>query len=242
MPDAIYDDKLFFENYLSLRKKEDNYNDLIEQPNVLSHVGDVTNKKVLDIGCGFGTLTIALSKLKPKIVLGIDNSIRMIELAKQINSASNIRYEKVDANDIGTIKEQFDCVCSSLTFHYIKDFDALIRGISILLPIGGKLLFSQEHPLLTAGKMGVQITDLSEGIAVKSYSQDGERHVEWLGKEVIKYHRKISSIINTLLNNGFVIDKILEPLPDDELINRHKRMLAELQRPSYLIVKCTKTY
>ena len=237
---AIYDDEQFFNNYLELRAKPGNYNDLIEQPCILDLVGDITGKKVIDIGCGFGTLTFALSKLKPLKVVGIDNSVRMLELAKRVNPAQNIEYKRLNAENLITLGEKFDMVCSSLMFHYIEDLSSMVKSIREMLCDGGRLIFSQEHPILTAGEMGVTVTDLSEGVNIKKYSLDGERHVKWLGKKVVKYHRKISTILNILLDNGFIIEKILEPVPSPDMIEENKRMLTELQRPSYLMIKAVK--
>jgi len=234
---AIYDDEQFFNNYIELRSKPDNYNDFIEQPNILRLISNVVGKKVLDIGCGFGTLTATLSKMNPIKVMGIDNSAKMLEMARKLNKVKNVEYRHFDANDIDKIGEKFDLVCSSLTFHYIADFTALIKKIHDILNDNGQLIFSQEHPILTAGEMGVTVSDLSEGINLKNYSQDGERKVRWLGKDVIKYHRKFSTIINALHDNGFVVETVVEPIPPLELIEKNKRMLAELQRPSYLMIK-----
>jgi SAM-dependent methyltransferase len=240
MSKAIYDDEQFYNNYIELRSQPNNYNDLIEQPNILRLIGDVAEKKVLDIGCGFGTLTAALSKLRVQKIVGIDNSLRMLNLAKKMNNAKNVEYQLLNAEDVDTLDEKFDIVCSSLTFHYIEDFSVLIKKIRNILNKDGQLIFSQEHPILTAGQMSVTITDLTEGINLKNYSRDGERRVQWLGKEIIKYHRKISTIINALDTNGFVLNEMVEPTPSADLIAKHTRMLAELQRPSYLMIKATR--
>jgi len=237
---SIYDDEMFFNSYIELRSRPDNYNDLIEQPNILELIGDISGKKVLDIGCGFGTLTVALSKKNPMRVLGIDNSARMLEEAEKQNKPANVEYRLIDANDIDTISEKFDVVCSSLTFHYIKNISFLFQKIMNLMNENGRLIFSQEHPILTAGEMGVVVSDLSEGINIKNYSIDGERIVRWLGKDVKKYHRKLSTIINALEDNGFSITRVVEPIPTAEQIEQNKRMLTELHRPSYLMISAAR--
>lgn len=49
----IYDDEHFFRSYIELRSSA-NYNDILETPAILSLIGDVKGKRILDIGCGFG--------------------------------------------------------------------------------------------------------------------------------------------------------------------------------------------
>ena len=50
----IYDNETFFEGYKALRDKEVNANNLFEMPALFSLLPDLTGKRVLDLGCGFG--------------------------------------------------------------------------------------------------------------------------------------------------------------------------------------------
>ena len=50
----IFDDQVFFENYMELRSREDNYNVLLEQPAMLEVLPEMQGKAVLDLGCGYG--------------------------------------------------------------------------------------------------------------------------------------------------------------------------------------------
>ena len=49
----LYDDDRFFSSYIALRN-EANYNDLMETPAMLSLLGAVKGKRIIDLGCGFG--------------------------------------------------------------------------------------------------------------------------------------------------------------------------------------------
>ena len=54
MKQNIYDDEKFFNQYEELRneQKDKNANDLIEIPNFRRLMPEVTNKSILDLGCG----------------------------------------------------------------------------------------------------------------------------------------------------------------------------------------------
>ena len=52
----IFDNETFFEGYKKIREKESNANDLFEIPTLLSLLPDLTGKRVLDLGCGYGEL------------------------------------------------------------------------------------------------------------------------------------------------------------------------------------------
>ena len=50
----IYDNEVFFEGYKKIRDNKINANNLFEIPALFSMLPDIKNKRVLDLGCGFG--------------------------------------------------------------------------------------------------------------------------------------------------------------------------------------------
>lgn len=242
---AIYDDEKFFYNYIDLRNTKNNYNDLIEQPIVFDLIGDVTGKTVMDIGCGYGAMTIKIANRDAKQVLGIDASEKMIEKGKKENYHEKIVYKVLPAEEIRTIKSKFDIIVSCLAFHYIENFQKLFSDIACLLEENGKLIFSMEHPMYTASKYPQQwINDSKDntatGFIIDHYGEESVRNINWLGKDVIKYHHKIETIINALIDAGFALEKIIEPSPSKGLIKEVPKTAHELHRPAYLIIKCSK--
>ena len=154
MKQNIYDDENFFNQYEELRneQKNKNANDLIEIPNFRKLMPDVTNKCILDLGCGYGENDKFYKELGAKYVLGIDISEKMIERANENNKIDGIEYKVIAMEDISSIENKFDIIISSLAFHYIKDFDKLINDCYKLLNKDGYLVFSQEHPFTTCIK------------------------------------------------------------------------------------------
>ena len=47
-------------------------------------------------------------------------------------------------------EESFDVILSSLAFHYVADYENLIKKIYRMLKAGGNLVFTVEHPVFTA--------------------------------------------------------------------------------------------
>ena len=154
MKQNIYDDEKFFNQYEELRneQKDKNANDLIEIPNFRKLMPDVTNKSILDLGCGYGENDKFYKELGAKYVLGTDISEKMIEKANEINKIDGIEYKVIAMEDISSIDKKFDIIISSLAFHYIKDFDKLIKDCYKLLNKDGYLVSSQEHPFTTCIK------------------------------------------------------------------------------------------
>ena len=68
------------------------------------------DKKILDLGCGSGRLTIALSNCGYKDVTGVDILPKMIELAKKATQNKNITYFRGDATNLQFDNKSFDAV------------------------------------------------------------------------------------------------------------------------------------
>ena len=112
MKQNIYDDKNFFEKYDELRidQRGLNANDLIEIPAFRNVMPDVKDKKILDLGCGYGENDKYYRELGAKSVLGIDISTHMIEMANKYNKLKDINYKVVAMEDINKINDKFDIV------------------------------------------------------------------------------------------------------------------------------------
>jgi ubiquinone/menaquinone biosynthesis C-methylase UbiE len=91
-------------------------NTLIEQANILS------GHRVLDFGCGTGTLTIMAKIKSPEsTIIGIDVDEKIIGIAKKkiARQRLNIEIDKYDGNAMPYENESFDKVISSLVFHHL---------------------------------------------------------------------------------------------------------------------------
>ena len=146
----IFDNEQFFSGYQELRRKEQNSNDLIIDPALDALLPDMTEKTVLDLGCGDGKHCADFIVRGAKTVVGIDISEKMLQIAQTQNANDAIRYIKMSMTDIAGLQETFDFIYSNMAFHYIEDFTAFAKTLFNILNPGGLLLFSQEHPVITA--------------------------------------------------------------------------------------------
>ncbi|WP_042478493.1 class I SAM-dependent methyltransferase [Bacillus ndiopicus] len=244
MKQNIYDNNEFFQQYKALRARENNYNNLLEQPNFLTLVPALKDKVVLDIGCGMGGFAAACVNQGARHVTGIDISANMIATAKSLHTYENLTFEQAAFEDLIVPTASIDFISSSLAFHYIADFSQLIKKISVALRSDGILLFSIEHPIATSNKANeYSITDETGNIlhfALDNYQNEGLRTQHWLVDNVMTYHRTMSTVLNTLIDNGLKIEKIIEPMPTDEAIAKLPSIQKELRRPSFLIVRARK--
>ena len=72
------------------------------------------------------------------------------------------------------------------------------------------------------------------------YGIEGERESVWFVDHVKKYHRTFSTIINTLINAGFTIGKMIEPLPTEEMLEQYPEYKDLLHKPDFLLLRVKK--
>lgn len=242
MKQNIYDNEEFFSSYKALRETDDSFNVLLEQPAMKNLLPNLKNKTVLDLGCGFGDNCREFINEGAKSVVGIDISQNMLQIANTKNYNFNIDYKNMPLENLSDLDGKFDFVYSSLCFHYIKDFDKLIKDIADKVQPNGTLLFSQEHPVVTAsaGIAGYyKIDDNGNKVYCFCNYQDekSERTEKWYVDGVIKYHRTFATIMNTLVNYGFAIEKIVEPIPSEFALEKRAGLKKEFIKPTFLIIK-----
>lgn len=135
-------------------------------------------------------------------------------------------------------ENQFDIVISSLAFHYLASFEEIVRQIKDYLKPEGQLIFSVEHPIFTAEGSQNWIYD-EEGkirfFPVDDYFYEGERTADFLDNKIIKYHRTLTSYLETLLNNEFRLRYGTEPTSPEKMLEI-PGMKDEFRRPMMLII------
>lgn len=124
---------------------------LIEQAALLP------GQRVLDVGCGTGTLAVMLKRLHPGVeVTGIDPDLRALARAKRKaeRSGLSIRFDRGFSDELPYLDASFDRVISSLMFHHLEtetEKENSLREIRRVLRPGGSLHLmdfggSNSHP------------------------------------------------------------------------------------------------
>ena len=120
---------------------------------------------------------------------------------------------------------------------YLKE-----KKIYRMLKAGGNLVFTVEHPVFTAhGTQDWYYNEKGEILhfPVDNYYYEGKRTAMFLEEKVTKYHRTLTTYLNTLLSNSFIINQIVEPQPPENMMDI-PGMADEMRRPMMLIVSAKK--
>ena len=242
MKENKYDDLKFFQKYGQMNRSQNGLDGAGEWRELKKLLPDFTGKTVLDLGCGYGWHCRYAAAHGAVHVLGTDISQRMLETAQERNSGPYIEYRRAAMEDLDFPAGSFDVVLSSLAFHYVRDFEPLVQNISCWLKPGGAFVFSVEHPVFTAYGSQDWYYDGNGTILhfpVDNYYLEGRRDAFFLGEQVTKYHRTLTTYLDTLVQNGFRLLRVVEPQPPEDMMEL-PGMKDELRRPMMLLVSAEK--
>ena len=238
-----YDQEVFFNKYSQMLRSLKGLQGAGEWSALSRLLPDFKNKDVLDLGCGFGWHCIYAAEKGAHCVVGVDASEKMLQQARKKTNTNVIRYIKADIEKISFPKASFDVVISSLAFHYVDSFKNVCQTVFDVLRQQGDFVFSVEHPVFTAqGKQDWMYSETGEKLCwpVDSYFYEGKRNTCFLGERIEKYHRTLTTYINTVINTGFELIQVVEPQPDPDFLKNYPDMAEELRRPMMLLIAARK--
>lgn len=238
-----YDDPSFFEQYSQMPRSLHGLDAAGEWSTLKEMLPSLRDKSVLDLGCGYGWHCRYAREHGAKSVIGIDISQRMLGQAKVLTDDSAIHYEQVAIEDAHFKAGQFDVVLSSLALHYIEDLSTTVKKVNEFLAPKGHFVFSVEHPMFTSlptqdwyySKEGQKLH-----WPIDRYHEEGLRQSNFLGHEVDKYHRTLSTYVNTLIASGFEISNMSELKPTEQMLQDNPAYLEEIRRPMFLLMSAVK--
>lgn len=238
-----YDNPAFFAAYSQIPRSIGGLNEAMEWPVFRGLLPDLSGKRILDLGCGFGWHCRYARQQNAESVVGVDLSANMLAQARAAGDDPGIEYQRSAIEEIDFPDDAFDVVLSSLALHYVEHFALVCRQVYRCLAGGGAFVFSVEHPMFTAraaqewhyGDAGVRLH-----WPVDDYQQEGQRRTQWLSDDVVKYHRTTATYLNTLMSAGFCLTQLAEPGPSPEMLAAHPDWSDELRRPIFLLIAAVK--
>lgn len=147
------------------------------------------------------------------------------------------------AEDYEPEPETFDAVVSSLAVHYVEDYQLLCKRIYSWLCAGGVFVFTTEHPMSTCLPRGVPRKAEIDGkrrYLVDHYHDEGKRDHFWYVDGVITYHRTMASLVMGLIEAGFNIEEVQEPVMSPEFADHPKCDNSAADRPIFVGFRCRK--
>jgi len=160
---------------------------------ILARLAPKQGERILDLGCGDGTLTVQIADLGASVV-GVDSSPAMVAAAR----ARGIDARLMNISAL-SFDNEFDAVFSNAVLHWVRDADAAVAGVYRALCHGGRLV----------AEFGGHTNVAAIGTALRAVL--ARRAVEyewpWYYPSPAEYRRKLET-------HGFdVADVVLFPRP-----------------------------
>lgn len=222
------------------------YRNVFLIPQTLALLGDVAEKRILDVGCGEGGYARILAS-KGAQVTGIDGSARLIDIAKRRAQKENHAtvYKVRNANSLHDMEVGFDIVLAAMSLMDVEDYSGAIAEIYRVMRKGGELVMSITHPCF-AGRGSHWWRDGNRGVvhyAIDNYSirEAWEEFVtDKFAKPVIFRHMPLADFISPLLELGLTLTLFQEPIPTPEQILQSERLIRLNRIPLFLFMKWKK--
>ena len=231
----VYDNDEFYNEYSKMERSQFGLECAGEWEQLLPMLPNLSKTTILDLGCGYGWHCAYAAKQGANLIVGIDQSEKMLNEAKKRNGALNIEYYRCDLLEYDYPNDTYDLVLANLVLHYIEDLKKVYRLVHKTLKEDGCFVFNIEHPTFTAG---INQQWHKEGFwPVDNYFYPGEVTTDFLGCEVKKYHHTLTQILNDLIKCGFIIEIVEEVIPPEKW---RVQLPDEMRRPMMLLVKAKK--
>ncbi|MBD2343345.1 class I SAM-dependent methyltransferase [Anabaena subtropica] len=231
---AFNDYEAFAEAYVKLTESS-SHNAYYERPAMFSILSDIKFKRVLDAGCAGGIYSEWLVNRSADVV-AIDISEKMVQLTKRRLENRVQVYQADLSKPLTFLKDNsFDLVLSSLTLHYLRDWEAVLKEFYRILSPEGLLLFSTHHPF-----MDFQLFEKVDYFAT-DFLEDSWQNYGSTSVRVRFYRRPLSAMTSALTSAGFVMQKIVEPRPTEECQQHYPQAYEKLStKPWFLILLAQK--
>ncbi|MFT7557503.1 MAG: 2-polyprenyl-3-methyl-5-hydroxy-6-metoxy-1,4-benzoquinol methylase [Planctomycetota bacterium] len=173
---SLYDSQVGILYQITDQKPDKKYSIL---PTVMSLLGDISDKTVVDLGGGTGFFSHHIARLQPKMIIGIDNSVLKIGLAGSREKLPNVLHALGDVffHDI----PNSDIVLGAFVINYaehVVQLENLLRRVFKSLNLEGRFIGVVDLPSgkdLTAFGAKKQLSEQKDGakMFIHLYNEDG---------------------------------------------------------------------
>jgi len=170
---------------------------------LLAQIGEVTNLRALDAGCGEGHLTRILANRGAKVT-AIDISPRLIEIARSKDPDGSIDYRVGDLSEPHPeYEDTFDVVGSDLVLNDVPDYRGFAATLGSATKTEGRLVLSLNNPYSYVIRK--QVEDYFNSGYAAQY-----RGMSAAGLKVYFFHRTLEDYITAFGDNGFLLRSLAD--------------------------------
>ena len=146
---------------------------------VFEAIAEVSPQRILEVGCGEGELAERMARELHAAVVAIDQSERMVELAR----ARGVEAHVGDVQDLGFASGSFDCAVAAWVLFHVAALDRALAELARVLRPGGRFV--------TATNAGDHVRELYDlvGREPPATTFNAENGAESLGRHFSRIDR-----------------------------------------------------
>ena len=225
------------------------YRNFFLMPRMLEMLGDVSGRRILDLGCGEGGYSREL-KRRGANVIGVDGSGTLIRIARTRAEAEqlDIQFIGTNANTLDVIADHScEFVVAAMSLMDVEDYAGAVREIRRVLCSGGSLFMSITHPCFTA-RSAEWVRPPGDKRELLFFKVDNyfDREV-WEDKitrdfsaPVLRRHRALQDYLEVLLREGFLLREFNEAEPTANELKKSYRFRKLTRIPYFLFMRWEK--
>jgi ubiquinone/menaquinone biosynthesis C-methylase UbiE len=173
-------------------------------------LGNLENKRVLELGCGGGPNAVAMAKQGARVI-AIDDSEEQIAHARRLAEREETKVElhQGDLADLAVVRaDTIDVALSVYSLGGVADLDRVFRQVHRVLRPEAPLVLSMTHPAF-------RMVDTFGNPPAVQRSYFDRTQIPWVvGTEVGADHPlTIADLFTSLSRANFRVDTVLEPEP-----------------------------
>lgn len=212
-------------------------------PTLESMLPDLTDRRVLDAGCGSGVYARKLVEGGAEVV-GVDASEAMVREARE--QVPNATFTQGDLSETIDFVEDdsIDIVLCQHVFSHLEDLTTPLNEFARVLIDDGVLVISTHNPVHdyvvvrennypTAGDAADLEATVETGQNTPNYVETERYDIIWnpaaTANRATYYRRSIEQLISPLLDSGFTLNEISEPAPGDSFKRENPEVAEKLQ-------------
>jgi ubiquinone/menaquinone biosynthesis C-methylase UbiE len=230
----------------------DTYRNHLNTPAFLEMLPDIRGLKGVDIGCGEGYNTRLLTE-KGAHMTALDIADVFVHHAHRENKACGMDIHSLNASavELPFSAACFDFATAFMSLMDIAETEEVISEAFRVLKPGGFLQFSIMHPcydtphrvklehengIAYAYEVGDYFHEMQGDVQVWQFSAAlADQMQRFEPFKVPRFTRTLSHWINLLLDTGFIIERLAEPHPSDQVVAEHPN-LQDAQVVAYFLI------